>query len=206
MISLMDRPIHNEEPFGLQEAGKDPFALFKQWFAVATEADPNNAAVMTLATAFNNHPSARMVLLKEHGPNGFVFYTNFLSRKGRELEANPQAALTFWWAPAERQVRIEGRIEKISPEASDAYFSIRPRDSQLGAWVSAQSSEIEAPITLEAAQKKFGAHPIPRPCSWGGLRLIPERFEFWQGRASRLHDRIVFDRSDADWKITRLAP
>jgi len=206
MISTMDRPIHNEEPFGPQDAGRDPFALFDQWFTAAVAADPNNAAVMTLATAFNNHPSARMVLLKEHGPDGFVFYTNYSSRKGRELETNPQAALTLWWPPAERQVRIEGRIEKVAPEASDAYFASRPRDSQLGAWVSAQSAQIDEPVTLDSAKKKFGSYPIPRPCSWGGMRLIAARVEFWQGRDSRLHDRIVFDRSNADWKITRRAP
>jgi len=206
MLFAMDRPIHNETPFGLQEAGRDPFALFDQWFTAAVKADPNNAGVMTLATAENNHPSARMVLLKEHGPDGFVFYTNTLSRKGRELDANPQAALAFWWPHAERQVRIEGRIEKISPEASDAYFATRDRNSQLGAWASAQSAVIDEAVTLDEAQKKFGDDSIPRPCSWGGLRLIPNRFEFWQGRASRLHDRIVFDMENSNWKQLRLAP
>jgi pyridoxamine 5'-phosphate oxidase len=202
----MDRPINNEMPFGPREAGRDPFVLFSQWFEAAVQADPNNAAVMTLATAIDSRPSARMVLLKEHGPDGFVFYTNYASRKGRELETNPQAALTFWFPHSERQVRIEGPIERISPETSDAYFATRDRGSQLGAWVSAQSSEIDEPITLDAAQAKFKDDPIPRPCSWGGLRLIPERFEFWQGRARRLHDRVVFERNPSDWKITRLAP
>ena len=202
----MDRPIHNEKIFGPQEAGADPFALFETWFNAATEVDPNNAAVMNLATAADDRPSARMVLLKEHGEDGFVFYTNYESRKARELEKNPQAALTFWWAPSERQVRIEGRIEKISTDASDAYFSSRPRNNQLSAWVSAQSSEIDEPITLVEAKKKFGDAPIPRPCSWGGLRLIPERFEFWQGRTSRLHDRIDFKRAGSEWAVTRLAP
>ena len=202
----MDRPIHNETPFSPEQAGTDPFALFGQWFEGAVEADPNNAAVMTLATAMDNRPSARMVLLKEHGPDGFVFYTNYESRKGRELETNPQAALTFWFPHSERQVRVEGRIEKISSEASDAYFATRDRDSQLGAWVSAQSSVINEPVTLDEARTKFKEDEIPRPCSWGGLRLIPERFEFWQGRASRLHDRVVFERTPSDWTITRLAP
>lgn len=206
MLPLMDRPIHNENPFGPQEAGNNPFALFETWFNAAAESDPHNAGVMTLATAFSNRPSARMVLLKEHGPNGLVFYTNYESRKGRELEENPLAALTFWWAPEERQIRIEGRIEKTSPEASDAYFSTRPRDSQLGAWVSAQSSVIDEPVTLDEARAKFKTEKIPRPCSWGGMRLIPNRFEFWQGRASRLHDRIVFERTGAEWAVSRLAP
>ena len=147
-----------------------------------------------------------MVLLKEHGADGFVFYTNTLSRKGRELEENPQAALTFWWPHTEQQIRVEGRIEKISAEASDAYFATRDRDSQLAAWSSAQSSVIDEPVTLDEARAKFKDDPIPRPCSWGGLRLIPERFEFWQGRASRLHDRICFEQNRSEWKVTRLAP
>ncbi|HKL22020.1 MAG TPA: pyridoxal 5'-phosphate synthase, partial [Tichowtungia sp.] len=112
----------------------------------------------------------------------------------------------FWWSSAERQVRLEGRIEKISAEASDAYFTTRPRDSQLSAWVSAQSSEIDEPVTLDAARARFGDEKIPRPCSWGGYRLIPERFEFWQGRSSRLHDRIVFERNGNGWTTKRLAP
>jgi len=226
----MDRPIHNEMPFDLPQAGENPFALFEIWFKAAVEADPNNAAVMTLSTAEQDRPSARMVLLKEHSPDGFVFYTNYLSRKGRELETNPLAALTFWWASheqpsfatrseagakrrqrsgnatADRQVRIEGRIEKNSAEAADAYFAIRPRDSQLAAWASAQSSEIDEPVTLDEARAKFKEEDIPRPCSWGGLRLIPKRFEFWQGRTSRLHDRIVFEKSDSNWNLFRLAP
>lgn len=206
MLPLMDRPIDNALPFGPDDAGRDPFALFAEWFDAAVTADPNNAAVMTLATARGNHPSARMVLLKEHGPDGFVFYTNYESRKGRELEENPRAALVFWWPSSERQVRIEGRIERIPAEASDAYFASRPRDSQLSAWVSSQSSEIEDPVSLAAAQRKFGDTPVPRPCNWGGLRLIPERFEFWQGRASRLHDRIAFKKQAAGWQVKRLAP
>ena len=206
MLLSMDRPINNETPFGPQDAGTDPFALFERWFGAALEADPNNAGVMTLSTAADNRPSARMVLLKEHGPDGLVFYTNYKSRKGRELADNPQAALTFWFQGLEKQIRIEGWIEKISTEASDAYFATRPRDSQLGAWASAQSSVIDQPVTLNEARKKFGDDPIPRPYSWGGLRLTPERFEFWQGRASRLHDRVVFKRTNADWIVSRLAP
>lgn len=206
MFPAMDRPIHNETPFDLPQAGENPFALFGIWFKAAFEADPNNAGVMTLSTAADNRPSARMVLLKEHGENGFVFYTNYQSRKGRELDANPQAALTFWFQTLEKQIRIEGRIEKISVEASDAYFATRDRDSQLAAWASAQSSEIDQPVTLDDARAKFKEEEIPRPCSWGGLRLIPERFEFWQGRASRLHDRIVFELSASEWKKFRIAP
>ncbi|QHI67974.1 pyridoxamine 5'-phosphate oxidase [Tichowtungia aerotolerans] len=205
-LSPMDRPIHNETPFGPANAGIDPFALFEQWFKTAMETDPNNAAVMTLATAFNNRPSARMVLMKEHSPDGFVFYTNYESRKGSELAENPKSALVFWWPAQERQVRIEGHTTRISAEASDAYFATRPRDSQLSAWASAQSSEIDEPISLEAAKAKFKDDPIPRPCSWGGLQLVPERFEFWQGRTSRLHDRIAFIQKNGQWSPRRLAP
>jgi pyridoxamine 5'-phosphate oxidase len=206
MIFGMDRPIDNETPFGPAEAGTNPIALFAKWYEAALQAAPRNAGVMTLATSAENKPSARMVLLKEHGPDGFVFYTNYESRKGRELETNPQAALVFWWATHERQIRIEGRMEKLSAEKSDSYFASRPRDSQLSAWVSAQSSEIDEPVTLDAARKKFGDDPIPRPCSWGGMRLIPERFEFWQGRSSRLHDRVVFEKQNDAWITRRLAP
>ena len=206
ILLLMDRPINHEIPFDLSQAGSDPFVLFKTWFDQAVKNDPHNAGVMNLATTNSHRPSSRMVLLKEHGLQGFVFYTNLLSRKGRELDLNPQAALTFWWPPTERQVRIEGSIEKISTEQSDVYFASRPRESQLGAWASAQSSIIDSPVTLNEAQKKFGNDPIPRPCSWGGLRLIPDRFEFWQGRSSRLHDRIIFEQTDSKWEIFRIAP
>ena len=202
----MDRPIHHDIPFGPEEAGLNPFTLFEQWFAAATAADPNNAGVMTLATAADNRPSARMVLLKEHGPTGFVFYTNYDSRKGRELEKNPHAALVFWFQTLEKQIRIEGRMKRLSEAASDAYFATRPRDSQLGAWASAQSSEIEKPVTLAAVEKQFGNNPIPRPANWGGLRLIPDQFEFWQGRTSRLHDRMIFSQETDGWTLTRLAP
>jgi pyridoxamine 5'-phosphate oxidase len=205
-LPLMDRPIYNDEAFGPEEAGDNPFSLFEQWFGAAMEADPKNAGVMTLATAFNNRPSARMVLLKEHGADGFVFYTNYESRKGQEIAANPQAALVFWFQTLEKQIRIEGQIEKISSEKSDAYFATRPRESQLSAWVSAQSSKIDEPVSLDAARQKFGDDPIPRPCSWGGYRLIPDRFEFWQGRTSRLHDRVLFTKNDGPWSARRLAP
>lgn len=202
----MDRPIHNEEAFGPEQAGADPFALFEQWYIAAMEADPHNAGVMTLATAYNSRPSARMVLLKDHSPEGFVFYTNYESRKGQELSANPQAALVFWFQTLEKQIRVEGLVEKLSDKESDVYFASRPRESQLSAWVSAQSAEIDDPVSLDAARAKFGNDPIPRPCSWGGYRLIPNRFEFWQGRTNRLHDRVVFEKEDHTWVTKRLAP
>jgi pyridoxamine 5'-phosphate oxidase len=203
----MDRPIHNQTAFGLTEAGVDPFLLFERWFEVAMQADPNNAPVVALATASAKaRPSLRMVLLKHHGPSGFVFYTNYESQKSSELAENPIAAMTFWWPAQERQVRLEGKLEKISETESDTYFATRPRESQLSAWASPQSGVIPQPISLDALRERFGEGPIPRPANWGGFRLIPDTFEFWQGRASRLHDRIRFTKTGIEWQIDRLAP
>lgn len=213
----MDRPIHNQTPFGHHEAGNEPFALFASWFADAMQADPQNAAVVALATtSIENRPSLRMVLLKGHSANGFIFYTNYESRKGFELAQNPHAAMTFWWPSSakasegrptqERQVRLEGRIEKISDAESDAYFASRPRESQLSAWASSQSSVIERPVSLDELREQFGNGSVPRPTNWGGFRLVPDTFEFWQGRQNRLHDRIRFTPSTTGWQIDRLAP
>jgi len=203
----MDRPIHNQLPFGLAEAGTSPLVLFERWFSEAVQADPQNAAVVALATAApGSRPSLRMVLLKKHSADGFVFYTNYESRKGFELMENPQAAMTFWWPAQERQIRIEGKIQKILAEESDAYFSSRPRESQLSAWASPQSSVIEQPVSLHELRKRFGDGVIPRPANWGGFRLVPDTFEFWQGRANRLHDRILFKKSRSGWQIAPLAP
>jgi pyridoxamine 5'-phosphate oxidase len=203
----MDRPIHNQNPFNPAEAGTSPFALFDRWFAEARQADPQNAAVAAFATVSETgRPSLRMILLKNHSPDGLVFYTNYESRKADDLSVNPLAALTFWWPAQERQVRIEGKTEQISDEESDAYFAGRPRESQLSAWASPQSRVIENPVTLEDARARFGENPIPRPANWGGFRLVPDTFEFWQGRASRLHDRILFTPTDSGWQTGRLAP
>lgn len=202
----MDRPIHNQIPFGPPGAGTDPFALFDRWFCEARQADPNNAAVVALATAAGSRPSLRMVLLKKHGPDGFIFYTRYDSRKGRELDTNPAAAMTFWWPAQERQVRLEGIIGKISSDESDAYFATRPRESQLSAWASPQSRVIEHPVSLDEPRKRFGTEQIPRPENWGGYCLTPDLFEFWQGRDNRLHDRIRFANVSNVWKIERLAP
>jgi len=203
----MDRPINNQTPFDLHEAGNDPFALFANWFREASSADLNNAAVVALATASSDgFPSLRMVLLKGHSADGFVFYTNYESRKGLELTRNPHAAMTFWWPTHERQVRIEGTINNIGEAESDTYFASRPRESQLSAWASPQSSVIEAPVSLDELHKRFGAEKIPRPANWGGYRLVPEIFEFWQGRTNRLHDRIRFIKTATGWQIDRLAP
>ena len=199
----MDRLIHNQTPFGLPEAGNQPFVRFDRWFKEAAGIDPQNAAVVALATASRSgRPSLRMVLLKGHGKNGFLFYTNYESRKAAELAGNPSAAITFWWPAQERQVRIE----KISDAESDTYFAKRPRENQLSAWASPQSSVIEQPVTLDELRHRFVGGDIPRPANWGGYRLTPETFEFWQGRTSRLHDRILFTRTDAGWQTDRLAP
>lgn len=203
----MDRPIHNQMPFGPADAGTDPYRLFADWFKEASAADPNNAAVVALATAAPDaRPSLRMVLLKGYGESGFLFYTNYESRKAAELTENPFAAMTFWWPAQERQVRIEGTIEKISEAESDDYFAKRPRESRLSAWASPQSSVIEQPVTLDKLHERFGDAPVPRPANWGGFRLVPETFEFWQGRANRLHDRIRFTKTADGWKTDRLAP
>jgi pyridoxamine 5'-phosphate oxidase len=203
----MDRPINNQKSFAPEAAGTDPFALFARWFDAAQRDDPRNAAVVALATAAPDaRPSLRMVLLKAHGSDGFVFYSDYESRKAAELTQNPFSAMTFWWPGTERQVRIEGRIEKISAEESDAYFATRPRDSQLSAWASAQSRVIEQPVSLDEARQLFERRDIPRPGSWGGYRLRPDRFEFWQGRTNRLHDRICFTVHGQRWRIDRLAP
>ena len=203
----MNRPIHSLKPFPLPEPGSDPSALFTGWFSEAVQADSRNAAVAALATvSMNSRPSLRMVLLKHCGQDGFVFYTNYNSRKAAELAENPFAAMTFWWPAQERQVRIEGKVHRISPEESDAYFASRPRENQLSAWASPQSRIVKTPVTLEEVSTRFGTGNIPRPENWGGFRLVPEVFEFWQGRTGRLHDRILFTQTGSGWRTDRLAP
>ncbi len=195
----------------VQDVANTPIEQFQEWFdeAVASQLLEPNA--LLLSTVSNeNKPSTRVVLLKGLD-NGFLFYTNYLSRKGTELAENPNACITFFWAEIERQVRIEGLIEKVSDEDSDAYFHSRPRGSQIGAWVSNQSMVIEHREILEEREKhlieKFGNEPIPRPPHWGGYRLVPNYIEFWQGRPSRLHDRIAYTLlENGDWKIDRLSP
>ncbi len=194
------------------EADPNPFIQFKKWFAQALAAQLPEPNAMTIATATpDGKPSARMVLLKDFDERGFVFFTNYNSHKGQELAENPQAALVFWWAELERQVRIVGRVEKASENESDQYFYSRPQSSRLGAWASNQSEVIDSREFLEQRlqefQSQYANQDIPRPTHWGGLRIIPTEIEFWQGRSSRLHDRLLYSHlDDGSWKIERLSP
>ena len=194
------------------DLGNDPIAFFAKWFAQADEAKVNEVNAMTLATVDAQHrPHARIVLLKAIDDKGFTFFTNYESNKGKNLSENPNAALVFFWPELERQVRIEGIIEKVTEAESDEYYLSRPRGSRLGAWASPQSSIIENRAVLEAKEKEFHQHfdgkEIHRPEHWGGYRLLPNRIEFWQGRPSRLHDRICFEMDATNnWQKFRLAP
>lgn len=189
----------------------DPFALFANWMRAALKSGNLEPNAMTLATADRRgRPRARMVLLKDATRAGFTFYTNLTSAKARELAAHPDASLVLFWAELSRQVRIEGRVVPVSAAEADAYFAIRPRGAQIGAWASPQSRSIAARATLEAriarVEKRFAGQNVPRPPHWGGYRVVPRVIEFWQGRRSRLHDRLVYTRGARGWKRVRLAP
>lgn len=190
---------------------KDAFEQFNTWWKEALNSEIVEVNAMTLATATKTGlPTARIVLLKDYDERGFVFFTNYYSHKGRQMEDNPHAALVFFWKELERQVRIEGTIEKVSDTESDAYFFSRPVSSRIGAWASPQSETINARDILEKNVKKLSAQfgeAVPRPVHWGGYRVLPKLIEFWQGRSSRLHDRIQYTKQqDNSWKIERLAP
>lgn len=189
----------------------DPFQQFRGWFDQAVAAGIFEPNAMTLATSsLNGIPSARIVLLKGLDERGFTFFSNYESHKGKDLTANPLAALVFFWKEIERQVRIEGSVERVSDAESDAYHDSRPRGSQLGAWTSWQSEVIPGREVLEQRlaefTERFGDGPVPRPPHWGGYRLIPAMLEFWQGRPNRLHDRIRYRKTESGWAIERLSP
>jgi pyridoxamine 5'-phosphate oxidase len=193
------------------EVAKDAFEQFRRWFTDANSAGVLEVNAMTLATVnADGQPTARIVLLKGFDHRGFEFHSNYTSRKGRELDENPRASLLFFWPQLERQVRIDGTVEKLTRAESEAYFHVRPVESQLGAWVSHQSEKIESRDHLKQRQdelrKRFAGGEIPVPPFWGGYRLIPAEIEFWQGRPSRLHDRLLYVRTNNAWTIQRLAP
>lgn len=196
------------------DADADPIVQFGRWFEEAVQGELTDANAMTLATVGpDGSPSARTVLLKGFDADGFVFYTNHDSAKGRDLASRPRAALLFFWAELERQVRVTGAVAQVPADESDAYFHSRPRESQLGAWASPQSQAISGRDVLDAAYHRIeSAHPdptapVPRPPHWGGYLVRPDRIEFWQGRANRLHDRLLYTRgADGQWIMERLAP
>lgn len=208
------RRTYSGDGLNLDNTPAEPFEQFQEWLTSALSADDNDANVMTLSTVDSQgKPHARIVLLKGYDAQGFIFYTNYQSHKGSELANVPHAALTFWWPAMERQVRIEGRVEKVSDATSDHYFVSRPKESQLGAWVSQQSVEIPDRDWLSERQGRFekvyADSDVPRPEHWGGYRVVPEMIEFWQGQPSRLHDRVRYQRLDTEdneWHKVMLAP
>lgn len=218
-MSLLDvRREFDHSSLREEEVASDPLVQFRLWLDQAQSADPQEFTAMTLATVdAAGHPAARIVLLKGVDDRGFVFFTNYESRKGRELAANPRAALVFYWAPFDRQVRVEGVVERTSRAETAEYFSSRPLGSQLGAWASRQSAPIASRAELEgelaAVTERFAEGAVPVPDFWGGYRLRPEAIEFWQGRPNRLHDRLRYSRpldlgneGAGVWTLERLAP
>lgn len=194
-----------------QDAAPNPFVMFQQWLDLAiSENLPEPNAMLVATAALDAKPSARMVLLRGIDERGFVFFTNYASRKGKELKENPFAALVFFWQPLHRQIRIEGRVERVSAQESDAYFASRPRGSQLASAASPQSQVIPNRATLETRVQELDArfpNNVLRPAQWGGYRVVPDIFEFWQGRENRMHDRLRYTRGvNNSWKIERLAP
>ncbi|MBL0329138.1 MAG: pyridoxamine 5'-phosphate oxidase [Bacteroidetes bacterium] len=200
-----------KQTLGKKDVHVNPILQFEKWFKEAVESKVNEPNAMTVATATSDgKPSARILLLRNFDEKGFVFYTNYTSRKGGEILKNPYASLLFFWPELERQVRIEGRLTKQSAEESDAYFQTRPRTSKLGAWTSEQSRVVASRSVLDEEYKKlsekYPGEVVPRPIYWGGYVLEPTSIEFWQGRPSRLHDRLLYTKEKSSWKLERLAP
>ncbi len=211
-MSLADiRREYLGEPLSEAHSDPDPMRQFRRWFEQVRDVEPDPTA-MALATASSDgRPSARTVLLKGVDDRGFIFYTNYESRKAREMEATGRASLLFFWRSVERQVRIDGTVERVSPVESDAYFETRPLDSRLSVYASRQSEAIESREVLEEAfervKRTYGDGGVPRPEWWGGYRVVPDEYEFWQGRASRLHDRLRYvKQANGSWRRERLAP
>ena len=209
---MEDIPVLKSAELDERNVDANPIRQFQRWLDEAVSRGLPLAEAMTLCTATTDgKPSARMILLKGVAESGFVFYTNYRSRKARDLDANPFAALVFYWEPLERQVRVEGKVARIAAEESDKYFQTRPRESQLGAIASPQSDVIESRELLEQEfqelEQKYTDRTIERPNHWGGYRLVPERIEFWKGRPGRLHDRLLYElQADGSWNRSRLAP
>jgi len=209
---IRDRRISYERgELDANTVARDPFEQFRVWLEHALHADgivePNAMSVATIGA--NGRPSSRVVLLRQWDARGFVFYTNYESRKGAELDANPFAALLFWWGGLERQIRVEGAVERVPEIESDAYFATRPRGHRLSAWASQQSAVVPDRDTLHRAMADADARfadDVPRPPFWGGYRVVPDRFEFWQGRPNRVHDRVAYERDAVGWTISRLSP
>jgi pyridoxamine 5'-phosphate oxidase len=202
---------YTERTLNEKEIDANPFLQFDAWFRNAADAQLPAANAMILATATREgEPSARVVLLKGIDDRGFLFFTSYESRKGRELKRNPRASLLFFWAELERQVRIEGTVEKTSADESFEYFRSRPRENRISAWASRQTEPVLSREVLEKSfavvQQKFEDQEIPLPEHWGGYRVLPQRFEFWQGRTNRLHDRILYTRREGQWTVERLSP
>jgi len=207
---MIGRPEHSGVTLDPSSMDDDPMVEFAAWFLAAQNAEVPQPNAMVLATSHDDRPSARTVLLKEFDQQGFVFFTNYESRKGRELEHDAAAALNFAWLTLHRQIRIEGRVTRVTDEESDAYYATRPRGAQLAAGISRQSEVIADRGQLEAAftaaEEKFAGMEIPRPAHWGGYRLRPEVVEFWQGQPDRMHDRVRYRRDDLEWIKERLSP
>ncbi len=202
---------YSREELSKDHVAADPIVQFGLWMDEAIAAELTEPTAMCLSTAdAEGRPSSRMVLLKGFDHDGFVFFTNYNSQKGRHLADNPYAAINFFWQELERQVRISGHADKVSAEESDAYFKTRPFTSRVGAWASDQSEEIDSKMVLAARAAKllvkYAGGNVPRPPHWGGYRVVPDQIEFWQGRPSRLHDRILYELVDGEWKISRLSP